>query len=243
MAHPPTGYGPLAQTAQNAATQAIPIFDGKREDFAAFKFKCRLVFLELDVIDVLEKPNYGELYESVKQRVERLSQLRGEEPARAAELAAARAELEKMERSRRLIARVLHTRVSERVCAHMRKVLPEAQHFEPVALWQHLLTYDQAEATRRAAENFELQTLSLLRMSCHKDQPLSKFVRIMHQRLQPLLQDPKIVGSVTGKRLVCALVLRHIVDSIGDGPGQRYRPLRERYLQLLIRRRRGAHRG
>lgn len=209
------------------------VFEGKREDFDNFKFQCRAVFFEIGAIDVVDKPaEFSQLYESIRVSYLRLGPIA--DAVRVPDNALVIREFEKMEQKRNSVVRILHSRISKAVSEQMRHVLPEADHFNPIKVWEYLVnTYEISPYTRRVTENLELQVLSLFRLQRDRKRPLSAFIRHVLPRLTKALSNAKLAPTEGGKRLLVGTTLRLILDSIGDEE-QRYIALRAKYLTLIV---------
>ena len=217
MAEQPTGYGPRA-----SSSASIPLFDGKREHFDDFVYKIKAALFELGIEDVLTA-DFQKQFESLTKRA----------ALRDADATDAKSKLELCNTKRRQVARILITRLSSTVTDAMCKALPEAQHYEAMSIWEYLnKTYKISAVTRRAAENPELAVLNILQLRWNQDRPLLDYLRQVQRRLTPVLTHIKFVKMETGRQVVTSLVLRNVLNNIGENA--RYHTVCDKYLRFLV---------
>ena len=212
-----SGYGPSAST-----SASIPVFDGRREHFDDFVYKIKATLFELGNEDVLQ-PDFQQLFESTLRKA----------TLRDADVTEASSKLELLNLKKRQVARIIISRLSPTVTDAMRKVLPESEHYNASAIWCYLVkTYKMSASARRAAENPELAALSILQLKWNQDRPLLDHLRHVQQRVMTCLTHVKFSKTESARRFFVSIVLRNVLDNIGDIA--RYRSIREKQLQALL---------
>ena len=109
VAGTPTGYGPAA-----SAAQSIPIFDGNNKSFADFNFKLKAVAFELNLDEILLRPQeWLSGFTALQRRVEsaRSTRSSSEDPAVATAISTLNVETSKS----KILARILIGKLNHNV--------------------------------------------------------------------------------------------------------------------------------
>ena len=131
------------------------------------------------------------------------------------------------------MARLLISRLSPSVSDRLRKTLPEEQHFDGIAVWNHLqITYGISKLASNAATNVEKLILDLLTLQWNKSTPFSKHLRTVRAKLVVILANKRIAGSTTARNIVTSLLLRDLLDRMSDQA--RYRVVHERFFEEMV---------
>ena len=159
------------------------MFDRRLEHFEVFKYKAKAVFLELGLDDI----TFGSYVDVTSAREKLIKAAASQSPVKTEtrstqrvlteEALQAKAQLTAMEKKSAQVARLLISRLSPSVSDRLRKTLPEEQHFDGIAVWNHLqITYGISKLASNDATNVEKLILDLLTLQWNKSTPFSKSI-------------------------------------------------------------------
>ena len=219
VAGSPTGYGPAA-----SAAASIPIFDGNNKSFADFNFKLKAVAFELNLDEILLRPQeWFSGYTALQRRVEsaRTTRSSSEDPAAVTALAAS---LNLESSKAKLLARILIGKLQHNVSKRLQEALPEDEHFNPISIYKFLkANYSVSEEAKKAQENPETIVLDLLGKRWSHGGFLA-YVKFFEQKLTAVFLSRKFSDDSTQRALV-SLVVKHLLDQLLSKQSSVFEPL------------------
>jgi hypothetical protein len=229
-----TGYGP-----SDPAGKGLPLFDGRQDRFADFKFKATALFLEHELDAIVEcssieewRRKYDALRAIKDTPFEAYGNMEGaEEYKKKQEDASQR--IAHIEKKNRTMAFLLISRLSPSVSDQLRKCVPERLQFNAAEIFFWMVnTYGTSKRAVRAANNVERNIINVINLSWSGKGQFSEHLQQVKQRLSGILLDEKFNATLSAQKMLHSLVLRALVDRIsGD---HRYGAIHTKYITTLV---------